>query len=39
LDYDYNNKIATNNRTNFTTVIVTSTGGSTNTNSIISNIK
>ena len=39
LDYDYNNKIATNNRTNFTTVIVTSTGGSTNTNSIISNVK
>ena len=41
LDYDYNNKIknTNSNQTNFTTVIVTSTGGSTNTNSIISNVK
>jgi len=37
LDTDYDNKI---NKTNFTTVIVKSTGGSTtNTNSVISNIK
>jgi len=41
LDYDYDNKIknTNSNQTNFTTVIVTSTGGSTNTNSIISNVK
>ena len=41
LDYNYDNKIknTNSNQTNFTTVIVTSTGGSTNTNSIISNVK
>jgi prepilin-type N-terminal cleavage/methylation domain-containing protein len=41
LDYDYNNKIknTNSNQTNFTIVIVTSAGGSTNTNSIISNVK
>jgi len=41
LDYNYDNKIknTNNNQTNFTTVIVTSTGGSTNTNSFISNVK
>lgn len=39
LDYDYNNKITANSQTNFTTVIVTSTGGSTNPNSIISNLR
>jgi len=39
LDYNYDNKITANSQTNFTTVIVTSTGGSTNTNSIISNIR
>jgi prepilin-type N-terminal cleavage/methylation domain-containing protein len=41
LDYNYDNKIknTNSNQTNFTTVIVTSTGGSTNTNSFISNVK
>jgi prepilin-type N-terminal cleavage/methylation domain-containing protein len=41
LDYNYDNKIknTNSNQTNFTIVIVTSTGGSTNTNSIISNVK
>jgi len=40
LDTSYDNKITLSGRTNFTTVIVSSFGGSTtNTNSVISNIK